>query len=75
MSETYAGRMLRVYAELSEREVKALLIEEQAVTAEELAVVLACDMNETADQAAARRDDWMYGDQDSEPQWATEPGA
>jgi hypothetical protein len=27
VSETYAGRMLRVYAELSEREVKALAIE------------------------------------------------
>jgi hypothetical protein len=50
VTETYMGRMLRTYAELTEREVKALVIEEQASTAAELAVVLAC-RTETVDQA------------------------
>lgn len=41
MAETEAGRMLRTYAELGVREVKALVTEQERRTAGELASLLA----------------------------------
>ncbi len=41
MSETSAGRLARVYAELGTRELKALACESDRRTAGELAVLLA----------------------------------
>ena len=40
MSETEAGRLARVYAELGRRELKALACESERVTGAELAVLL-----------------------------------